>query len=250
MIVGPWVSWWALRMKWYAQAEGISIPQTFSAMIPRWGRGKEILAIRIKEHAGVPNPDGRLDGTLRRIVKESIPAKAWEPVVVDCRFGKAGFAYKADGSWGGKRSMDGLFLVCHYTGGLASLKADALYHVNGHGWRGLSYHYAVERDGTLYWCNDVDDLTWHARGFNGKGIGLSFVGDDKGPTPEQARTLEWFIEKAKTTGIVGIGMPKVDLITRHGDAANVAPSYATSCPGAVGRELYKQWAGSAFTVRP
>lgn len=37
---------------------------------------------------------------------------------------------------------------------LAQLKGDAKFHVQTRGWDGLSYHYAVGRSGTTYWCRD------------------------------------------------------------------------------------------------
>lgn len=243
MIAGPWVSVWARRGKNYAEAFGIEIPKTFDWRVPTWGHAKEVLAIRIKRHAGVPNPNGKLDGDYRKIVSKYITK--WEPKIVDARQGKNGWAYNSSGSWGGKRSLDGLYLVGHYTGGLGSLANDAAYHVNGQGWRNLSYHFAVDRDGTLYWSNDCDDLTWHARGFNTKGIGISFVGNDDGPTDAQKRTLKWFIDGAFSTGIPFLGVPKLEKGTVHGDSP-----YSTSCPGTYGRIFYEATMGKHYTRTP
>lgn len=255
MIKGPWVVVWARRMKRYAQANNIDIPTGFRANVPSWGAKKGLLALRIKKHAHVPSPDRSLDGALRAVllqfIKDEKAHAAWQPRIVDARHGKSGFPYNANGSWGGKRSTDDLFLVCHYTGGLGSLRADASYHVGGHGWRNLSYHFAVDRDGTLYWSNDVEDLTWHARGFNSKGVGLSFVGDESGPTLDQRRTLEWFIKTAVSKGgIPALGVPRIEKVTRHEDAQFIDPSYSTSCPGRVGREFYAKTAGTHFTTHP
>lgn len=250
VVKGPWVKWWKRRLGWYADANNIQKPKGFDPTTLLWGDKAQALAVEVKKHAGISPANGNLDGALRKLLRPVKNPEAWTPKIVDIRYGRNGFPYNSTGSWGGNRSIENLFLVCHYTGGLGSLEADAEYHVSGHGWRNLSYHFAVDRDGTLYWSNDVDDLTWHARGLNLNGVGISFQGDASGPTAAQKKTLQWFIKKAITTGIPQFDMPKMKYVTSHRHAEYIDPAYSTDCPGDLGEIFYSTTAGSAFTTRP
>lgn len=62
------------------------------------------------------------------------------------------------------------FITIHWNGPAVSsnetdlelLKRDAIFHVNTRGWDGLSYHYAVGRDGKLYQCRDHNARLAHS----------------------------------------------------------------------------------------
>lgn len=63
----------------------------------------------------------------------------------------------------------------------------ARYHVNPNhisrrGCPGIAYHDFIDKYGTIYRCNDYTDITWHAKGLNGKSLGV-VLGYDGGDTP-------------------------------------------------------------------
>lgn len=73
---GPWVAVWKRRMaRWVDQHNTdhpdaqIDVPAGFRARTWYWGEHAQALATSVKAAAGVPKPDGRLDGALRRILR-------------------------------------------------------------------------------------------------------------------------------------------------------------------------------------
>jgi hypothetical protein len=62
----------------------------------------------------------------------------------------------------------------------------------GQGWPGLSYHNVITRDGTLYQCNDQDDLTWTVLNLNRQVLSVCLIGnfESQDPTKEQLQTLD------------------------------------------------------------
>ena len=67
----------------------------------------------------------------------------------------------------------------------------------GTGAPAIAYHYTIERDGTIYKCNEHTDITWHTAGENISGLGICILGDfswkenvnGKAPTQEQIKSL-------------------------------------------------------------
>lgn len=251
MIRGPWVSVWKHRL---AAAVGryndanpnsvIGVPAEFDPATWIWGPYAEELARELKARNGVKNPNGLLDGDLRRL---AAPVKVFKPDVIDVRGGgRDGFPTARP--WQ-TRSTSGLFLVGHYTAGLSSFQNYARYHMDGHGWAFLSYHLGVDQAGVVYVFNDADDLTWHARGLNYKGVGVVFIGNEDGPNANQRRTLEWLVPRL-LAGTFGYGYPPLGVMTTHRHSAAIDPGYATSCPGDNGEEFYRRLAGAAFRHDP
>ena len=69
MISGPWVRTWKQRMQVYAIDNDVDIPTGFIAKTIWWGPYAEMLAKRVKLKAGIRKPDGKLDGDLRKILR-------------------------------------------------------------------------------------------------------------------------------------------------------------------------------------
>ena len=67
----------------------------------------------------------------------------------------------------------------------------------GTGAPAIAYHYTIEKDGTIYKCNEDTDVTWHTAGENIHGLGICVLGDfawkenvnGKSPTHEQIKSL-------------------------------------------------------------
>lgn len=72
-----------------------------------------------------------------------------------------------------------------------SAEAYARYHVNNLGWPGIGYHYVIEKDGTVKWCNELGVMSYHVGDSNGFTVGICLTGDfrTEEPTEEQKRSL-------------------------------------------------------------
>ena len=71
----------------------------------------------------------------------------------------------------GTRNSDITDVVLHHTGGDTLQSA-----VNALQNRNLSYHYLIDRDGTIHQMVDPSKKAFHAKNFNDNSIGISFVG--------------------------------------------------------------------------
>ena len=66
-----------------------------------------------------------------------------------------------------------------------SAKSFAQYHVNHNDWPGIGYHFVIEKDGVLKWCNDLEAKSYHVGKSNKKAIGICIVGDFREETLEE-----------------------------------------------------------------
>lgn len=70
----------------------------------------------------------------------------------------------------------------------------------------IAYHFTIDRDGTIYKCNALTDITWQCKGHNYNAIGLCLMGDFTGPshptnqepTKKQLKSLGRIMEYAHT----------------------------------------------------
>ncbi|WP_238352034.1 N-acetylmuramoyl-L-alanine amidase [Brevibacillus brevis] len=68
-----------------------------------------------------------------------------------------------------------------------SPEAFAGYHVNTNGWPGIAYHFVVQKDGTIYWCNDLEAISYHVGNSNRHALGICLVGDFRTQKPTLAQ---------------------------------------------------------------
>lgn len=124
-------------------------------------------------------------------------------------------------SWS-KRTGKIIYFCIHHSATLATVSAESMaqYHIS-RGYPGIAYHYVIGPDGTISWCNDDDNFTWHGHDFN-SGLGVCLVGDFVKNEPtraqlEAARRLYYVKQK------------------EHGPLSLVghkeAPRAKTQCPG-------------------
>lgn len=64
------------------------------------------------------------------------------------------------------------------------LQREAGFHINGNGWPGLSYHYFITPDGTIFQINKHTDITWHDSR-NTDTLGIALHGDFTNTKPSQ-----------------------------------------------------------------
>ena len=58
-----------------------------------------------------------------------------------------------------------------------SAESFARYHVNKNNWPGIGYHYVIEKNGDIKWCNNVSLKTYHVGNSNRYAIGICLTGD-------------------------------------------------------------------------
>ena len=88
-----------------------------------------------------------------------------------------------------KRSLSDIrsFGIHHSLTETGSPEAFNNFHIDTNGWPGIAYTYAIQRDGTVYWCWDHDVVTYHVGNSNKHSLGICMIGDFRKnpPTPEQ-----------------------------------------------------------------
>lgn len=80
-----------------------------------------------------------------------------------------------------------------------SAEAYARWHVNKNDWPGIGYHFVIEQNGDVIWCNDVDTVSYHVGDSNGFAVGICLTGDftQMEPTAEQWESLKKLVNDLK-----------------------------------------------------
>ena len=114
----------------------------------------------------------------------------------------------------------------------------------GQGWPGLSYHFVIMPDGTIYQCNNFEDITWHDT-VNDDSIGVLVHGyfhpdvNDR-PTTKQLESLRGLLDWLCTENPA---FPAdQDDVVGHRDRS------ATACPGNHLYEYVKEYRGKVGQV--
>lgn len=104
-----------------------------------------------------------------------------------------------------------------------SAEAFARYHVNSLGWPGIGYHFVIEKDGTIKYCNSLGLKTYHVGNSNRFALGICLTGDFRyeEPTAAQKDSLR------KLVAVLIDLLPNLKRIRGH----NEFPGYAwKQCP--------------------
>lgn len=114
--------------------------------------------------------------------------------------------------------------------GLEEIENIAIYHkspgnhISKRGCPGICYPWVIDRDGVIYKTSDRENITWHCKGHNLRGLGICLLGKfTKGgqkPTLDQLRSLEKLLVYLSSTLKVSIHH-----VYCHRDFKN------TICPG-------------------
>ncbi len=78
-------------------------------------------------------------------------------------------------------------------------------HLDKNGAPHICYHFAIRKNGEICQCNELDDITWHVKGYNTVGVGIMLQGDfdakaakhkgkNKKPTKEQIDSLKKLLD--------------------------------------------------------
>ena len=98
--------------------------------------------------------------------------------------------------WHQRALRDISYMVWHHAAGELSVDRVAAYHIgpnhiSENGCPAICYHFFVGNDGTIYWCNDFEAITWSngVKEFNNQGLAVCFEGDltKREPTPAQMK---------------------------------------------------------------
>jgi N-acetylmuramoyl-L-alanine amidase len=95
-----------------------------------------------------------------------------------------------------RHELDIKRIVIHHSGTKTGTpEAFARYHVQKCGWPGIAYHYVIAKAGTIWKCNLLTNITYHARGANVDSVGIRLVGDftKDDPTGAQIESLRWLV---------------------------------------------------------
>jgi N-acetylmuramoyl-L-alanine amidase len=120
-------------------------------------------------------------------------------------------------------------IVIHHTAGPANQTARqiAQYHIGPNhvcsdGCPGILYHYVINRFGTIYHVNNLENLVWHAAPMNTRSIGVVLIGnfDRIQPTEAQIDSVKFLVAhlRKRLGSLKAIG---------HREACNGCKS----CPG-------------------
>lgn len=82
--------------------------------------------------------------------------------------------------------------VHHSLTATGSAESFARYHVQHNKWPGIGYHFVVEANGKIKWCNDLTAKSYHVGNSNRSAIGVCMTGDFRtnDPTKEQLVSLK------------------------------------------------------------
>lgn len=140
-------------------------------------------------------------------------------------------------------------IKCYNTEAVNNYHISKNCHISlGRGAPRICYTYAIEPNGELKWCNDWDDIVFHAGGFyNTTKLGIVVLGNfsgagwkgDQDPTTYQLKTLEqiWgYLLLAKELP----NLTKRSQVEGHCEIKSTKPA----CPGFVIMDYLKQWRGN------
>ncbi|WP_163970412.1 peptidoglycan recognition protein family protein [Oceanobacillus halotolerans] len=71
--------------------------------------------------------------------------------------------------------------------GGSNARGYARYHVDTHDWPSIGYHYVIEPDGTVKFCNDIETRAYHVGDYNNEAVGVCLTGDFRTEEPTEAQ---------------------------------------------------------------
>jgi len=87
-----------------------------------------------------------------------------------------------------------------------------------HELRGLSVHFLVDLDGTIYQTLDVQERAWHATTANDRSVGIEIASIGAMPVGEDAAQAEWYAKDPA-------GQTRITVPTRFGDGGLLTPGF-------------------------
>jgi len=141
-------------------------------------------------------------------------------------------------------------IIVHQTAAVATLESVNNYHITPsptnhisiQGCPHICYHYAINPDGQCYKLNEETDITWHAKSYNSRSIGILVNGKFRGPYTgiadfEGGEPTEAQIHNLKRLLDV-LAKPFGRHVKGH---CEVDPQNKSACPGYTVMDAVKQW---------
>ena len=96
-------------------------------------------------------------------------------------------------------------------------------HISSTGTPGINYTVVIDRSAKIFWCNDLEAITWHVEGQNTDNASICVIGnyEEYEPTTAQVRAVR--LAKRWIEWKVGRSLP----MEGHGEACD----QCTKCPG-------------------
>jgi N-acetylmuramoyl-L-alanine amidase len=118
-----------------------------------------------------------------------------------------------------------------------SPEAFARYHVTTNGWPGIAYHFVIQKDGVIYWCNDPEAISYHVGNSNRHALGICLVGDfrTQKPTPEQLDSANRLIQHLQ------VQIPTMKQVFGHQEYPGYAWKNCPAFPMGTFRTNYSQF---------
>lgn len=130
------------------------------------------------------------------------------------------------GGWPSRSLLGVTDITIHHSAGGSSetIEGIANYHVNEKGWKGIGYHFVVDRDGQPHQVNDLTALSWHNGTNNVNAIGICVMGnlELRGATSRQYDAVAFIVDSLKKNK----ELPRLYRCVGHGEYRG-----HTSCPG-------------------
>ncbi len=100
----------------------------------------------------------------------------------------------------------------------------AAYHVRK-GWPGIGYHFYITGDGTIYQCNTLETISYHAGYANTYSVGICLAGSFMGGTQPPEKQF------AAAADLVAYLSRKLNIQSQNIKGHKELPETATACPG-------------------
>ena len=129
-----------------------------------------------------------------------------------------------------KRPLERIeYIVIHHSASKTwTAEQAAEYHVKGHGWPGIGYHYYIEK-GEIKLCNYLDTRSYHVENTNTICVGICLAGDF---TLEQPTDFQIFATQQLILMIRNV-------LGRHIPVKAHRDFKATACPGMSAEDFNK-----------
>ncbi|ASJ54395.1 N-acetylmuramoyl-L-alanine amidase [Brevibacillus formosus] len=140
--------------------------------------------------------------------------------------------------YGRRKLSDIRSAAIHHSATLnGSPEAFARYHVNTNGWPGIAYHFVIQKDGVIYWCNDPETISYHVGNSNRHALGICLVGDfrTQKPTPEQLDAANRLIQHLQ------VQIPTMKQVFGHQEYPGYAWKNCPAFPMGTFRTNYSQF---------
>lgn len=132
-------------------------------------------------------------------------------------------------------------IVIHHSGTHTGTPSSyANYHVTHHGWPGIGYHHVIQKDGTVYKCNNLTTVSYHVSGHNRQSVGICLTGDFRVEKPTKLQynhTLQLTKKLLKTLSL------STKRVFGHRECRG---HHTNICPGIAMAQFRKQLSSSSF----